>query len=277
MSDCYILGVTSDWHVNDTIGLCTPVARKSDGQYRANAIQREIWRRWLSFWDAYEEIAKSTGGKTVSLNVGDLIDLHRRIPTDLIVTLNVAEAHENLIDAVQPMLDRVDNHIVIRGTERHTGNSAEHEEWFAQDIDALPDDTTGTASWWELRRDIGGVLIDAQHHSKGIGRLRHTRNPSVVRNAKRIRDAFLDRGEKPPQLVFRAHWHTPADSYDVEPTRLIYLPSWRALGPYARRIGYGDDPFTDIGGEIVVIQGGEYEVIPKHYQLGRHRWKKILI
>jgi hypothetical protein len=121
----------------------------------------------------------------------------------------------------------------------------------------VPNEDAGTASHWHVRLDIEGVRLDFAHHGR-VGTRPWTR-PNVVANL--AAEIFYDHaaeGMPHPHLAVRSHMHQLVDTYDQHPTRVIQMPAWQLATSFIHRIAPGK--LAHIGGIIIVIENGEYEV-----------------
>ncbi len=136
-----------------------------------------------------------------------------------------------------------------------------HEEsiasWYTvQDGEKAARSHTGTASWWELRAEVGGVLIDASHHASAGARAWTTGN-AAVRIASEIVLDSANRGEPIPALAFRSHVHRSQDSgTNVPACRCILTPAWQARTAYGYRIAARP---ADVGGVLATVGHGEID------------------
>jgi len=260
------IAVISDLHCNSTVGLCPPyVALDDGGSYRPSKAQRWIWARWLEYVAAVGASHKRNGGKLYIVFNGDMVDGdHHR--TTQIITNNITTQGTIAIDAITPLLDlSPDYTFVIRGTEAHAGRSAMDEEAIARDIGAEPEPETGNHSWWHLVANIGGVLIDFAHHGR-TGSRYWTRGNSTMSLAADMVMQYAARGDKMPQVAFRAHKHTPVDTGDNYPIRLIQMASWQLSTAFGHKIAAGS--VLPIGGYIVSAGDGVY-TLAKHISTPR--------
>jgi hypothetical protein len=139
------------------------------------------------------------------------------------------------------------------------GQSASAEERIADGLwrDKRPvqrDPESKTASWWHLRMEIQGRLIDVTHHGR-TGQREHTRAGNASLYAHDIMLAHAKQGDRWPDLCIRGHHHRFNDSHDACPVRVITTGCWQMPTGYVKKIAA--DTLPDIGGLIVVIRDGE--------------------
>jgi len=158
-----VVAVVGDLHIGSTVGLCPRrVALDDGGAYEASKSQRWLWRCWEDYWRQVAE-RKADGAQVVVVLNGDLCDRNVHSHYQL-WTINRATLQAAVLAALAPVLPIADYVVVVRGTEAHTGQSAEMEEWLARDIDAVPDEQAGSASWWYWEATIAGHNLALAHH-----------------------------------------------------------------------------------------------------------------
>jgi hypothetical protein len=259
-----LLVFVSDLHAGSTLGLCPPdPVELDDGQaYLPSKSQRWLWQCWTDFWARVEKRIQE-GAEFHSLVVnGDAIDgdhhnTRQIISRDTGVHIRVA------VDCLRvPMALDPQNVFIVRGTESHVGHSASAEEAIARILKAEganvhKDPDTDAGSWWHLRMDVNGLLIDVAHHGR-TGHREHTRQNAANLYAHDILLSHTKDGARPPDLCVRAHNHKWLDSYDAaDPLRLIGLGAWQLGTGYVHQ--KHPDSLADIGGLVVEVEDGEYE------------------
>lgn len=264
-----VLAVVSDLHCGSTVALCPPQIELDDGgKYVASRFQAWIWGLWNAYWDEVERVRDEVGGELYALFNGDMTDGDHHGTTQILSGNPTAQAA--VVDACMkvPLALKPDRMFFVRGTEAHVGKSASHEERIAKGLhkDGRPvegDPDTGTASWWHLRMQVEGVRIDAAHHGRAGFRPWTERNASVLL-AKEIfhrhaeEDARHGREPSFPHLALRSHYHRYSDSHDAAPTRVLQTAAWQLATAFVHRIG--PETVADVGGHIVVVDDGKYEV-----------------
>ncbi len=272
-----LLAVVADTHINSTVGLCPPTVPLEKGTHRATKAQRAVWRAWKDFWhDRVYEKARAIGARVWVVIAGDANDKnkHDARGSELITTLD-EDIKGMTVLAFEPMLEGEPEYIfVIRGTEAHTGKAASLEEAVAKDIGAEPDEQEGTHSWWWLPLDVNDVVFDTAHHPETFARRPWTVDAAAPRCARIIRERYLDRGEKPPDVAIRAHVHKYIPSGKRLKPQMFYLPPWQLTASFHRRLGA--TAFEAIGGMTFICQNGEYKEEPHLWRppiLKRKPWK----
>ncbi|MGQ0601750.1 MAG: hypothetical protein ACT4QE_08650, partial [Anaerolineales bacterium] len=92
--------------------------------------------------------------------------------------------------------------------------------------------------------------LDFAHHGRMGGRPWSRANVTQTLAAQ-IWMEHARRGDPPPHLAVRSHYHKVADSYDAHPTRVIQTPAWQLHTAYAHRVV--PEELSDIGGMILAV------------------------
>lgn len=158
---------------------------------------------------------------------------------------------------------------VVRGTEAHVGKSGGLEEGMAvaMNREGAPiqrDVNTGTWSSWYVMLELHGKLLDFTHHGR-MGQRAHTRAGYAKHYAHDIWTERLLRGERPPDLAVRSHYHTFEDTGPVHPTRpttrLVQTAAYQLKSAFAHKVV--PESLSDIGDMTLVIRpDGTLEVVP---------------
>jgi hypothetical protein len=250
--------ISSDHHVNSTVAVCPPRIQLDDGgAYHQSPGQQWLWRGWLDFGAWARDLSK--GYKPLALFVGDLGELDTKRRSNQIITANKATITGMINDVVDPIAAWVDGLYFIRGTPAHVGKSSWLEEEIAGDYDNAVHAAKGIHSHYQVRLVADRVRVEAAHHAS-MGSMARTQKNAANQIAFDTMTAYaFDLHQPLPDLVFRAHNHRWADSYDNHETRAICLPCWSMATEYVYRIGKYNAS-ADVGGVVVLIEDGEYEV-----------------
>lgn len=258
-----VIAVTNDEHAGSTVAVCPPRIELDDGgAYEASKAQRWLWQCWADFWAQVDDVRNALGAPLYWINNGDAFDGdHHNTPQILSRNPEAQSAVAREVFAV-PLALKPDRIFVVRGTEVHVGASGSGEEGMARRWrdDGLPvegDPESGNASWWHLRAEIEGVLLDVVHHGR-TGHREHTRANAAALHAHDILLSHIKRGDTPPDLCLRAHYHRFNDSYDACSVRVVTNGAWQLKTGFVHRIAA--DTMADIGGLIVIVEDGQYEV-----------------
>ena len=252
-----LVAVTGDQHVNWMLGLCPPRVDQEDGsRVLSSKVQGAVWRRWLLFWEIVAKRKDELGATVYAVVNGDSADLNKHDGVELI-SHKRPEVQAMAADAFAPMVAVADGVFWIRGTQAHEGPGNEMAEFLAKDCAiTIPDE--GRASWYWLWAEFGGVTFDVQHHPKTGGSRYHTRAAGAAREQWEIRTAYIERGDKVPDVAIRSHRHYFADSGRTYAPQTWQLPPWCLSGAFGSRLGYGAD-VEPVGGLLFTCQGGHYE------------------
>lgn len=269
-----VLAITSDWHAGSTVAVCPPrIGLDDGGEYVHSKAQSWLWGNWTGYWDRAATIRDDLNAELFMLGNGDAVDGDHHKTTQILSGNPAAQAA--VVDALLkvPLALKPDRIVMIRGTEAHVGQSASSEERIARGLrkDGWPiigDENTGTSSHWHFRTEIQGVRLDFAHHGR-VGTRPWTK-PNVTANlAAEIfythakEDFKRNRPPTAPHLAVRSHMHQFVDTHDQHPVRVIQTPAWQLATSFIHRIAPG--AIADVGGLIVTIQDGAYDVEPVIY------------
>lgn len=268
----YLVILTADQHCGSTAGLCAPIVEiqsntpeTGPSDYHANRGQRWLFECWEDFLSRVEKAGK-TVDKVIMIFDGDTVELDCKNRTYELITRNKATVMGLAVTMLEPLVKMSDYSVFLRGTPAHVGKSSWSEEEIAKDLKGEPCPRSKTYSWATLKANIGGIQFDVKHKRPAPGR-----KPWTKYNALNDLAAQMCLRQYRPHLVIGAHYHWLGDSDDNYPVRVIYLPGWKLPGEY--ELNFEDDPLaTRIGGVLVYIDGGKYEVekvsyIPKEAKL----------
>lgn len=258
------LAIVSDVHCGSTVAVCPPEGVRLDdgGKYQPSRPQLWLWEKWEDFWRTVA--ARAGDSELWCVFNGDLFEGFHHKTTQIISGNPEPQAY--LADRVfgVPRALRPAHTFIVRGTEAHVGPSGASEEAFARSIRAERNPETKKWSWWQLRLEPHGVLLDFQHHGR-MGRRPWTRTNVLALLAAQIFFEHAREGLQPPALAFRAHYHTFVDSGSAQPTRVIATPAWQLKTAHAHKIV--PESLSDIGGVIMRIEpDGGFAVEPVLYR-----------
>lgn len=257
-----IIAAIGDTHTNSKVGLCAPDVTLDDGDgIKLSRGQWWLWECWQDYCEAVDHEARTNTADVTTIINGDAVDGDTKGRSTQVFSRNEADIIRIASAAHAPLIALSKRTFVTRGTPAHSGKSGVLEELFAADvIGAVKDPSRDTFSWWELSAEIGGILIDAQHHGP-LGRAPWTAGNPLSALATRLMLAYA--GRRLPDLALRSHNHRRADTFDNYPVRVIALSAWQLATEYVHRLGLPE--VADIGGIMVITDGGAYEVIKKNY------------
>ncbi|HUT57511.1 MAG TPA: hypothetical protein VNA25_06630 [Phycisphaerae bacterium] len=250
--------VVSDTHCGCRMGLCPPEVSFDDGGgYTASPLQLKTWAWWTEFWD--EWVPHITRGQPYAVVVnGDMIEgRHHNATTQ--ISANLADQSKIAESVFGTIVQRCDKRFyVVRGTEAHTGPSAETEEALAGKLDAVPDEL-GNHSRWELWMRIGGRSLVHFLHQIGTTSSAHYEATALT---KELNETYLEAAKwalEPPAAVVRSHRHrdyiTRINTH-AGYAYCIVTAAWQLKTPLTHRMAMSRTSAPTIGG-LALIQGDE--------------------
>lgn len=258
-----IIAIVSDVHAGSTVAVCPPKIEMDDGgEYVASKVQRWLWQEWLAFWDKVRDVSR--GADLYTVVNGDLTEGFHHGTTQILTANPTAQSR--VVDACMgPILEtNPAKMFFVRGTAAHVGKSAAYEERIALGLskDKRPvqkDPDTGTASWWNLQMEVQGVRLSFAHHGR-MGQRPWTKHNIPALLAHQIFMEHATRELPHPHIAVRSHFHTYVDTCQSSPVRLIQTPAWQLHTEHAWKVV--PENVADIGGVIVTIENGKYEITP---------------
>lgn len=260
-----VLAVTSDLHCGSTVAVCSdePVPLDDGATYNPSKAQLWLWDCWHEFWARVADVRTEHKAKLFQEYNGDLVDGGRHHLTEQAIS-GLASIEADVIGKTLavPLALKPDNIAIIRGTETHAGPSGNREESLArrlsdQGYPVYREPATGNHSHYHLRTTICDTYVSFTHHGK-MGRMPHTKPNPVLSLARQIASAHTDRGELPPKIAFRSHFHQHVDTGSLQPVRVIQTCAWQLHTAFTHKVV--PESLADIGGHIVVFDGKDFEV-----------------
>jgi len=242
--------VVSDLHCGSTRALCPPNFQVADdGTWGWNSEQAWLWDRWLEF--------QNWAGRTIGaepwaliLN-GDLIEGAHHKTKELIhhdPGVHVAAA----VETISPLASRASLVFVTKGTEAHSGHSAElgigHSIGGVVNPNAA--DTVRAADDWQIRTG-GGHLMSVWHHCSATSR-EWLESGEYSRIISHEQAQCRRAGHDVPSIFVRAHRHVPGGFQSPSGTAII-TPAWQLLTRFGKKAVPGSRCF--VGGTIVDTSG----------------------
>lgn len=258
-----VLAITNDQHAGSSVALAPERIQLDDGQeLTASKGQRWLWEKWNEFYAQADDLRTALDAEYIQVFNGDLMEGFHHGSTQVMALNPQAQAACVREVLSVPLAQRADRLLFVRGTEAHVGKSAAAEESVSDRLskDGFPvirDMETNTASWWHFRGEIQGVRLDIAHHGR-TGQRSHTRGGAAVLHAWDVLMSHVESGDAPPHLCLRAHYHRFNDSNDACPVRVVTNGAWQFKTAYVHKVAA--DTLADVGGILVIIDGGEYEV-----------------
>jgi len=258
----YLLAAVSDTHCGSILGLCPPEGVEFDtgAKYHPSKVQLWQWERWAEFWALARQRATKERRKLIALFVGDLTDGDHH-GTSQIVSRN--PEHQSYI------AHRVLGHVketaqphriyIVRGTETHVGPEGASENALARSVNADRGETSQEWSTWHLRLNVGGCLVDAQHHGRS-GSRPWTRGSALQTLSMQMYIECLEAGDPLPSLAIRADRHVYGYSgVGMGGVPVLQLPAWQLKTAFAHRVA--PESRAAMGGALVSIADGRVESV----------------
>ncbi len=253
--------ILSDLHVGSIYGIWPPEHVLDEGsKWMLNPFQSYILECWQHFWGTW--IPAQIGDLPIVLwLLGDSIDgvPFRNIDA---VTMSLTHQEQAAIELLLPQTRKAQVVLCNAGTEAHTGRSAEYDEMLALGLNARPDPSSQRRARWVIWQRVDGVLIQSAHHISGSMVPSSEATPLM----REMSDAALDAGRwglPMPDVILRGHAHRYRRYESNSGHTVITAPCWQAKAAYVHRMRRASPP--DIGGVLIITDGGHFEVIPKCY------------
>lgn len=263
MSQTIALAVVSDVHCGSTLAAAPPEGVRLDdgGKYVPSKVQSWIWQCWEEYWAWIDGERRGAEAELWTVYNGDAYEGDHHGTSQIISKNPEAQGYVSDRTFGVPLGLRPARQFVVRGTVAHVGEGGCSEEALAKKLQAEKDEEAGTWSWWHLRLEVNGLLIDCQHHGRA-GYRPWTESSAASLLAANIWYEHARRGERSPDLAFRAHVHKFADSGTMQPTRLIVTPSWQAKTAHTHKVA--PESIADIGGVLLLVKpDGTYDLKTK--------------
>lgn len=253
-----------DAHPNSCVGLLHPdgVYNEGGNLVLPSRAQRWLWEQWKDFWDTIAQKKKRLKAKVVAVSMGDGADdnLHSKaglisVVNDIVVKIGFG--------ILEPVLEIADEIHFVAGTPAHVGDYAAIEEAIAEKAGAVKNKDTDRFTSFRRYISLNGVRFDLQHVPVSNSTRQHTRGGGAVRTGYEVSGEYWRRGEKPPDIVARAHVHHHEDTGENFATRTIFCPCWKLHGEYEGKRGFVIQP---VGGWWIVCRDGKAEVHLELYE-----------
>lgn len=270
-----VLGVFSDTHCGSTVALCPREGVHLDdgGSYHPSPAQLWLCDHWDAGWAHVERILERETklGPTEFgfVSNGDATDGNHHKTTQILAGAEGAHIKAATECFRTPLKLGPKWVWIVRGTEVHVGKSGGLEEGLAVALDRegaplVRDVNTNAWSWWYLPMELNGKLLDFTHHGR-MGQRSHTRAGYARHFAHDLWAERVMRGEEPPHLAVRSHYHVYEDTGPSHPTRgvtrVVQMPAWQLHTAFTRKVV--PESLSDIGLVAIVIRpDGELLVEP---------------
>jgi hypothetical protein len=258
--------VVSDIHVGCQLGLCPPegAEQAEGGRYIPSKFQNKLHALWDEFWNKH--VPAITEGEDYDIVVnGEFIDgVHHNSVTQW--SHNMTDQARAAVDLFKPIKKKCPGDLyVIRGSEAHSGQSGQFDEWIARELGAKPN-SIGQSSRYDLWKTLRGGLVHFTHH---IG----TTSSSAYESTavyKELVEAYVDAGrwgDRPPDVVVRSHRHRhmciEVATGNGKALALV-TPGWQGKTPFAHKVAGGRQSQPQFGGVVLSWSKTEKFIYARH-------------
>lgn len=161
--------VISDTHVGSKLAILhAPVITDEGGEYHPSPLQKQLFQFWQHIF--HEWLPEATKGEPFAIiHNGDVIDGSHH-GTTTVITNNLHDQCLFAYDLLKPVVAQANGmFFMVRGTEAHSGKSAQEEENLARQLEAIPNEH-GRYCRYDLWLRLGQrFLIHAMHHIGSTG------------------------------------------------------------------------------------------------------------
>lgn len=262
------LVVISDIHAGCRLAICHPSGIKLDdgGYYKPSDLQLKLWRYWEFFWDEWVPTVTKNEPYAIAFN-GDAIDyIHHSSVTQ--ISHNIGDQINLAEKILKPLIPKCNGlYYHIRGTEAHSGPSAQAEEELAHRLGAIPNED-GQYARWELYIRIGVGLVHLSHHIGTTGSMAYeTSGPQ--KELEQMYVAAARWGLEVPDVVVRSHRHRNVETrvrirkgerYGF--ATACTTAAWQLKTPFAYRVAGARRSLPQVGG--TVVRCGDEDMFTRH-------------
>ena len=262
----WVVGVLSDPHAGSILGLCPieGVKLEEGARYLPTPAQCWMWECYQDDLAKIDALIAQHGARFLTVINGDLFDGRVKDTPQILSPHPEAQAYVGERITGELLKRNPEKTFIVRGTEAHVGPAGASEEAFAHGIKAERDPATDAWSWWVLRLELYGKLLDFRHHPGTSGNLPWTRSAGMARLAFLIWSEHTLKGERAPDLAIRSHKHVWGDSGNAYPTRAIITPAYQLKTSYVHKVA--SESLSTIGmTAIVVLPDGTLDVKSLHH------------
>lgn len=266
----------SDLHCGCQFGLCPDrIVLDGGGMYFSSPLQKKVLECWKYFWSEWVPMVTREEPYCVIVN-GDTMD-HRHHGATSQISQNLADQSNIAFELLSDVADKCEGRIyMIRGTEAHTGPSAEEEEKLATRLNAIQD-SNGNSSRYELYLSLGSCLIHCSHHIGVTGSHAYETSALMSEYAGACVDA-AKWGLRSPDVIVRSHRHRHTEIR--VPTSREYgycfvTSGWQLRTPFAYKMPGGRVMTPTVGGSMVRQGDEEFYTRHKTWPIERSRTEEI--
>jgi hypothetical protein len=260
------LVVVSDLHVGCQLGLCPPAgaAISEGGYYKPSPLQKKVAKMWRYFW--YNYVPRITKGDDFDVVVnGECIDgVHHNSVTQW--SHDLADQAAAALGVLRPIKKLCKGKFyVIRGTEAHSGQSGQWDEWIARELGAVPT-KSGQYSRYELWKMVGRGLVHLTHHIGGTSSSAY----EFTAVGKELVEAYVEGGrwgDRPPDVIVRSHRHRHMcveHATGRGKATSVVTPGWQGKTPFAHKIAGARQSQPMFGGIVISWSNKEKFLYERH-------------
>ena len=226
-ADCCL--VVSDLHAGSIFGLFRPGFKTEEGnEIGLNPFQAWLWEQYESCIEEVDRLAD--GRKFVTVFNGDLIEgNHHR--TKEITMVDENEHARHAIYLIEPLVKRSMYHIVVEGTECHTGA---YEHKIANETGALKCPETGKPAFKSAGLEIHGCYGVFRHHMPTTSRMGLEASQLSIELGN-CQLTYTRMGWRVPKFVCAGHRHR-AGFYSDGQGMFVCTPAWQGLTRYGHKV-----------------------------------------
>lgn len=255
-----VIALPTDTHCGSTLGLIRPEPYQLEdgGTYHPNRTQKLIGKKWEQDWRRVGELRQ--GGRLIIGHAGDAIEgAHHDMRQ--VVTTNLAQQKTIHIECMEwglKLAGGADKLYYIAGTYNHAGTA---ESEIGRDLDAEPsipdsrdDKHDGRYSWYHLRLDVDGIILDIAHHGPRPGSRVWSTENALMNTIKSKYFSELKNHKPVTRYWITAHLHQDVYAPVCNGTKIVtegfILPAYQAITEYSNRVAH----VASIGMLIIVIE-----------------------
>ena len=275
MNQVRFIACISDLHVGCRLAIMPRHGVKVDDGTRVipTALQLKLNKMWDAYW---RWVDKETAGEPYAIVVnGDALEgVHHNATTPW--SHNLDDQRKACEEILSPIAEKAEGRFyMVRGTEAHTGPSAQNEEQVARNLRAVQNDE-GQHSHWQLWVRFGGLLVHFAHH---IGT---TSSPFAASSGlqREMVSGYVESGrwgDEPAAIYVRSHRHFSSEVREPSNhglTTVVVTPAWQLKTPFGHRAA-GRMMQPQIGGILLCVGDQGPYVKSKIWRIERPRERNL--
>lgn len=202
---------------------------------------------------ALADVKQAALGHTLVLHLGgDLVDgvAHH----DTTQTVGDWRAQRALaVQLLQPWVNAADALHGLQGTDAHVGDNGDEDKTVCEKL-GVP-----VKPFWRL--DCSGRVLDWAHHV-GLSGKWWTKENSLVALANNTRAEYLERGERPPDMIVRHHVHRHARAH-AKGTDIVTCFGWQSMTSHVYR--FAPNQLLTVGVVLWFPETNGIKPLPYHF------------